>query len=105
MCGRGQIGPKADIHLKGPTRCKRILWALQRRTTNMPDSVDAVLEAARREPWNKGKLIGAKPPLQPKHVWSIRSELQIAGRTRDLAMFNPVLCFRNNVPMGMTLHR
>jgi hypothetical protein len=33
-------------------------------------------------------LIGAKPPLQPKHVWSIRSELQIAGRTRDLAMFN-----------------
>jgi hypothetical protein len=24
-------------------------------------------------PWNKGKLIGAKPPLQPKHVWSWRS--------------------------------
>jgi integrase len=42
----------------------------------------------RREPWNKGKLIGAKPPLRPKHVWSIRSKLQIAGRTRDLAMFN-----------------
>jgi integrase len=39
-------------------------------------------------PWNKGKLIGAKPPLRPKHVWSIRTKLQIAGRTRDLAMFN-----------------
>jgi hypothetical protein len=30
----------------------------------------------------------APPPLRPKHVWSIRSKLQIAGRRRDLAMFN-----------------
>jgi hypothetical protein len=36
-------------------------------------------------PWNKGKLTGAKPPLRPKHVWSIRTKLQIEGRTRDLA--------------------
>ncbi len=39
-------------------------------------------------PWNKGKLIGQKPPLQPKHVWAIRTRLQIAGRYRDLALFN-----------------
>jgi integrase len=39
-------------------------------------------------PWNKGKLTGAKPPLRPKHVWSIRTKLQIEGRARDLAMFN-----------------
>jgi len=39
-------------------------------------------------PWNKGKLTGAKPPLRPKHIWSIRSRLQLEGRTRDLAMFN-----------------
>jgi integrase len=39
-------------------------------------------------PWNKGKLTGAKPPLRPRHVWSIRSKLQLEGRTRDLAMFN-----------------
>jgi len=38
----------------------------------------------RREPWNKGKLIGQKPPLRPKHVWSIRTRLQMEGRTRDL---------------------
>lgn len=38
--------------------------------------------------WNKGKLIGQKPPLRPKHVWSIRTKLQVKGRTRDLAMFN-----------------
>ena len=36
----------------------------------------------------KGKLTGAKPPLQPKHVWAIRTRLQIAGRKRDLALFN-----------------
>ena len=41
-----------------------------------------------RQSWNKGKLIGPKPPLQPKHVWAIRTRLQIAGRTRDLALFN-----------------
>jgi hypothetical protein len=54
----------------------------------MQDHIDAFSQGARREPWNKGKLIGAKPPLRPKHVWSIRTKLQIAGRIRDLAMFN-----------------
>jgi integrase len=44
--------------------------------------------APKRTPWNKGKLIGAKPPLRPKHVWSIRTKLQVADRKRDLAMFN-----------------
>jgi len=39
-------------------------------------------------PWNKGKLTGEKPPLRPKHVWAIRTRLQIVGRTRDLALFN-----------------
>jgi hypothetical protein len=41
-----------------------------------------------RTAWNKGKLIGVKPPLRPKHVWSVRTKLQLDGRTRDLAMFN-----------------
>ena len=44
--------------------------------------------APKRVRWNKGKLTGAKPPLRPKHVWSIRPKLQIEGRARDLAMFN-----------------
>ena len=42
----------------------------------------------RRPPWNKGKLVGAKPPLRPSHVWSIRTKLQMAGSKRDLALFN-----------------
>jgi integrase len=53
----------------------------------MQDQVNAT-PAPKRVPWNKGKLTGAKPPLRPKHVWSIRTKLQIEGRTRDLAMFN-----------------
>ena len=42
----------------------------------------------RRPPWNRGKLIGPKPPLRPSHVWSIRTKLQIDGKIRDLALFN-----------------
>lgn len=44
--------------------------------------------APKRTPWNKGKLIGPKPPLRPKHVWRIRTKLQVDGRVRDLALFN-----------------
>ena len=54
----------------------------------MQDQVNAAPTAHKQLPWNKGKLTGAKPPLRPKHVWSIRTKLQIEGRTRDLAMFN-----------------
>ena len=42
----------------------------------------------RREPWNKGKLVGAKPPLKPKDIWAIRIQLQDAHLIRDLVMFN-----------------
>lgn len=33
-------------------------------------------------------MIGSKPPLRIKNVWSIRTKLQVDGRLRDLAMFN-----------------
>jgi hypothetical protein len=52
----------------------------------MQDHVNPFPIAAARSPWNKGKLTGAKPPLQPKHVWAIRTKLQVEGRPRDLAM-------------------
>jgi integrase len=57
------------------------------RSMAMQDQMNAT-STPTRVPWNKGKLTGAKPPLRPKHVWSIRTKLQIQGRTRDLAMFN-----------------
>jgi hypothetical protein len=40
----------------------------------MQDHENADPTAPKRVPWNKGKLIGAKPPLRPKHVRSIRPE-------------------------------
>ena len=41
--------------------------------------------------WNRGRLLGQKPPLKPKDIWSLRIRLQLAGRTRDLALFNLAL--------------
>jgi integrase len=54
----------------------------------MSDNINAVVSTPKRIPWNKGKLTGAKPPLRQKHVWAIRTMLQIERRTRELAMFN-----------------
>src|SRR6202162_3087278 len=54
----------------------------------MQDHANSELSTPKHMPWNKGKLTGAKPPLRQKHVWAIRTKLQIDQRTRDLAMFN-----------------
>ena len=43
------------------------------------------------QPWNKGKLTGAKPPLRPKHVWAVRTRLQLTGRLRDFALLTSPL--------------
>ena len=42
----------------------------------------------RLTPWNKGKLLGQKPPLKLKEIWAIRIRLQLDHRTRELALFN-----------------
>jgi len=39
-------------------------------------------------PWNKGKLLGQKPPLKLKEIWAIRIRLQLDHRARELALFN-----------------
>lgn len=39
-------------------------------------------------PWNKGKLVGQKPPLKLKEIWAIRIRLEMANNIRDLALFN-----------------
>jgi integrase len=56
----------------------------------MPDEncQSASTTSTPRAPWNKGKLIGAKPPLRSNQVWSIRTRLLIERRVRDLALFN-----------------
>ena len=39
-------------------------------------------------PWNKAKLVGQKPPLHLKRIRAIRTQLQIANKSRDLALSN-----------------
>jgi len=39
-------------------------------------------------PWNKGKLLGQKPPLKLKEIWAIRVRLQLDHRNREPALFN-----------------
>jgi len=39
-------------------------------------------------PWNKGRLVGQKLPLKLQEIWEIRIRLQLANKTRDLALFN-----------------
>ena len=48
----------------------------------MSDPV-GVSQKSSRGAGNKAKLIGAKPPLSPRHVWSIRTRMQLEGRIRD----------------------
>lgn len=54
----------------------------------MNDYTIAIATISPRASRNKGKLVGAKPPLRAKHVWSIRTKLQVEGRLRDLTLFN-----------------
>jgi hypothetical protein len=56
----------------------------------------------KREAWNKGKLVGQKPPLKPKDIWAIRIYLQNAHAVRDLAMFNLAI---DSKPRGCDLVR
>ncbi|WP_339561174.1 integrase [Pseudomonas sp. EA_65y_Pfl1_P113] len=48
----------------------------------------SIIATRSRQPWNKGKLVGQKPPLQLRDIWAIRVRLQIAEKTRDLALFD-----------------
>jgi hypothetical protein len=50
------------------------------------DQINVVTQS--RGPCNKGKLVGQKAPLKLKEIWAIRIRLQIAGRIRDLVLFN-----------------
>jgi hypothetical protein len=49
---------------------------------------ESTFTAIHREPWNEGKLVGQKAPLELKDIWAIRVRLQLANRARDLALFN-----------------
>ena len=44
--------------------------------------------AVRAIPWNKGKLLGQKPPLKLNEIWAIRIRLRLGRQARELALFN-----------------
>ena len=52
------------------------------------DPFESVRSGGQIVPWNKGRLVGPKPPLKLKEIWGIRVRLQLANQTRDLALFN-----------------
>ena len=52
-------------------------------------NTESIVVARRRDPWNKGKLVGQKVvPLRLKEIWAIRIRLQLGKRIRERAMFN-----------------
>ncbi len=42
----------------------------------------------KRVAWNKGRIIGQKAPLKQQEIWAIRTRLEIAKNTRELALLN-----------------
>jgi hypothetical protein len=52
----------------------------------MRDNEIAVASISKRTPWNKGKLIGAKPPLRPNHSTLMPASLRI-GHHRSISAF------------------
>ena len=50
--------------------------------------MEMISTSQHREPWNNGKLVGQKAPFKLKEIWAIRTRLQMAGRSRDLALFD-----------------
>ncbi len=50
--------------------------------------MESIASTVRREPWNKGKIVGQKAPFKLKDIWALRIRLQMEGRVRELALFN-----------------
>jgi hypothetical protein len=70
---------KIQAHPDGP---------LQQRNSTMLELMNTTAQTPRREPWERGQIDRreAPSPAQAREVDPRR--LQMAGRTRDLAMFN-----------------
>ncbi len=65
--------------------------------------IKARLRTHRSQPEGAGRMVGAKPPVEPKHIWALRTRWQIGNHVRDLAMFNlnsPLM--RSRMPWKVT---
>jgi len=74
------------------------------------DAEHAQRAIGRPEPYNKGKLVGPKPPFKLKEIWALRIRLQIAKTIRDQALFSLAIdrklrgCDLVNLPVGDVAH-
>ncbi len=50
--------------------------------------MSAIISEELRPAWNKGMLVGQKHPLKLEEIWAIRIRLELADKTRELALFN-----------------
>ena len=55
----------------------------------------AATTASRSVPWNKGKLLGQKPPLKLKEIWGIRGQCAVPSAPCSvLAALGPTVSVR-----------
>ena len=52
------------------------------------ETIMGTAAGVRREPWNKGKIVGQKAPFKVKEIWALRVRLQSENRVRELALFD-----------------
>ena len=57
-------------------------------TSSTYDASSPLATASQRVPWNRGKIIGAKPPLQPNTSGRSGPSYKSTGAFADLALFN-----------------
>lgn len=50
--------------------------------------MESNVSTLRREPWNKGKIVGQNAPFKPKDIWALRVRLQLENHVRELALLN-----------------
>ena len=69
--GRRLVAGGAWIARAGLLSVRVARQLVSRITRTIPPPVTESLEAVHSHaPWNKGKLIGQKPPLKPKEIWA-----------------------------------
>jgi uncharacterized SAM-binding protein YcdF (DUF218 family) len=61
----------------------------------------AALNEDSSAPWNKGKLIGQRPSLKLAEIWTVRTQLRMAGNTRELAMLLSKILTQLAMPLSI----
>ena len=64
--------------------CQKAALRQEENNQTPINTKESVMETTQhRESWNKGKLVGQKPPLKPKDIWAIRTTFKTQGRFED----------------------